>query len=168
MVSIKNKKINERCFQKNRFFQNPKKIKLTFGDAGLITSKEGFIELVHLNLFKKYLKYFLRKKKSNLLFIREKIWYFGRINFALQKKSKNSRMGKGKGLIERQIIKIRRGVTIFEFKGVSKSKIIWLTNEINKKLKIKIVFYFKKTDIFYKIWSKKNKYSYYYNKYLMF
>jgi len=168
MGSIKNKKINEKRFQKNRFFQNPKNIKLTFGDAGLVTSREGFIELVHLNLFKKYLKYFLKKRKSNLLFIREKIWYFGRINFALQKKSKNSRMGKGKGLIERQIIRIRRGVTIFEFKGISKSKIMWLTKEVNKKLKIKINCFFKKTDIFYKVWSKKNKYSYYYNKYLMF
>ena len=168
MGFIKNKKINDRRFQKNRFFQNPKNIKLTFGDSGLITSREGFIELIHLSLFKKYLKYFLRKKKSNLLFIREKIWYFGRINFALQKKSKNSRMGKGKGLIERQIIRIRRGVTLFEFKGISRSKIIWLSNEINKKLKIRVNFFFKKNDIFYKIWSKKNRYSYYYNKYLMF
>jgi len=33
-------------------------------------------------------------------------------------------MGKGKGLIERQIIRIRRGVTLFEFKGISKSKVI--------------------------------------------
>jgi ribosomal protein L16/L10AE len=33
-------------------------------------------------------------------------------------------MGKGKGLIERKIIKIRRGVTLFEFKGVSKHKLI--------------------------------------------
>jgi ribosomal protein L16/L10AE len=33
-------------------------------------------------------------------------------------------MGKGKGLIERQIIRIRRGVTIFEFKGISKSKVV--------------------------------------------
>lgn len=168
MGALKNKKINERRFQKNRFFQKPKNIKLTFGDSGLITLQEGFIELIHLTLFKKYLKFFLKKKKSNLLFLREKIWFFGRINFALQKKSKNSRMGKGKGLVERQIIKIRRGVTIFEFKGVSKKKIIWLTTEINKKLKIKITYFFKKKDIFYKIWSKKNKYSYYYNKYLMF
>jgi ribosomal protein L16/L10AE len=60
-------------------------------------------------------------------------------------------MGKGKGLIERQIIRIRRGVTLFEFKGISKSKIIWLTNEMNKKLKIKINCFFKQTDIFYKI-----------------
>jgi hypothetical protein len=71
-------------------------------------------------------------------------------------------------LIERQIIRIRRGVTIFEFKGISKSKVVWLTNEMNKKLKVKIKCFFKKTDVFYKIWSKKNKYSYYYNKYLMF
>ena len=60
-------------------------------------------------------------------------------------------MGKGKGLVERQIIRIRRGVTLFEFKGVSKSKIIWLTNEINKKLKVKINCFFKKTNVFYKI-----------------
>jgi ribosomal protein L16/L10AE len=33
-------------------------------------------------------------------------------------------MGKGKGLIERQIIRVRRGVTLFEFKGVSKSKVV--------------------------------------------
>jgi len=161
-------KTNERCFQKNRYFSNPKEIKLTYGDSGLVTSREGFIELIHLSLFKKYLKNFIKKKKSHLLFIREKIWYFGRINYALQKKSKNSRMGKGKGLIERKIIKIRRGVTLFEFKGVSRSKLIWITNKINKKLKIKINFFFKKSDIFYKIWSKKNQYTYYYNKYLMF
>lgn len=73
MGNIKIKKISERRYQKNRFFQNPKTIKLTYGDSGLITSNEGFIELIHLNLFKKYLKYCLKKKKSNLLFIREKI-----------------------------------------------------------------------------------------------
>lgn len=33
-------------------------------------------------------------------------------------------MGKGKGLIDRKIIRIRRGVTLFEFKGVSRSKLI--------------------------------------------
>jgi ribosomal protein L16/L10AE len=60
-------------------------------------------------------------------------------------------MGKGKGLIERKIIRIRRGVTLFEFKGVSKPKLIWLVNKINKKLKIKINVFYKKTDIFYKI-----------------
>lgn len=73
MGNIKNKKINDRRYQKNRFFQNPKLIKLTYGDSGLVVLNEGFIELVHLNLFKKYLKYFFKKKKSNLLFIREKI-----------------------------------------------------------------------------------------------
>jgi len=161
-------KTKEKCFQKNRYFSNPKKIKLTYGDSGLVTSREGFIELIHLSLFKKYLKNFIKKKKSHLLFIREKIWYFGRINFALQKKSKNSRMGKGKGLIERKIIRIRRGVTLFEFKGISKPKLIWLSNKINKKLKVKINIFYKKPDIFYKIWSKKNQYNYYYNKYLMF
>ena len=154
--------------QKNRFFKKPNKIKLNFGEFGFFTSREGRIELIHLSILKKNMKNFVKKKKNNIDVIREKIWYFCSPNFVLQKKSKNSRMGKGKGLIERQIIRIRRGVTLFEFKGVSKAKIIWLTNEINKKLKVKINFFFKKTDVFYKVWSKKNKYSYYYNKYLMF
>jgi hypothetical protein len=33
-------KIDERRFQKNRYFQNPKNIKITFGDSGLITLQE--------------------------------------------------------------------------------------------------------------------------------
>jgi len=66
-------KTSEKCFQKNRYFSNPKTVKLTYGDSGLITSREGFIELIHLSLFKKYLKNFIKKKKSHLLFIREKI-----------------------------------------------------------------------------------------------
>jgi len=72
MGSIKNKKINEKHFQKNRFFQNPKNINLTFGDSGLITSREGFVELIHLTLFKKYLKYFLRKKKIKFIIYKRK------------------------------------------------------------------------------------------------
>jgi hypothetical protein len=66
-------KIDERRFQKNRYFQKPKNIKITFGDSGLITLNEGYIELVHLSFFKKFLKNFINKKKSNLLFLREKI-----------------------------------------------------------------------------------------------
>jgi len=62
-------KTNEKCFQKNRYFSNPKQIKLTYGDSGLITSREGFIELIHLSLFKKYLKNFIKKKKNLIYYL---------------------------------------------------------------------------------------------------
>lgn len=62
----------------------------------------------------------------------------------MQKKSKNSRMGKGKGLIERKVIRIRKNTTIFEFSGVSYYRLIQLLLKINKKLDVKFSIYFKK------------------------
>lgn len=63
----------EKKMQKNRFRQSPKISKLNFGDFGLIVIKEGRIELIQLTLIKKIIKNFIRKKKSNIDIIREKI-----------------------------------------------------------------------------------------------
>jgi len=125
--------------QKNRFFKKPKKIEIKFGDAALTTINEGRIELIHLSVIKKIIKKFITKKKSEIDAIREKIWYFGCPNFYIQKKSKNSRMGKGKGLIERKILRVRRGFVLFEFLGVSKMRLSKLILKINKFLN---VFYY--------------------------
>jgi ribosomal protein L16/L10AE len=152
--------------QKNRFFKKPNKIKLSFGEFGFFTSKEGRIELIHLSILKKNMKNFVKKKKNNIDVIREKIWYFCSPNFVLQKKSKNSRMGKGKGLIERKIIRVRKNTTIFEFSGVSYYRLIQLLLKINKRLDIKFSIYYKKLNL-YRVWSKNNKYLYYYRKYLL-
>lgn len=70
MVIIANE---EKKIQKNRFFRKPKKPKLDFGDFGLITKNEGRLELIQLTFFKKMVKSFIRKKKSNIDIIREKI-----------------------------------------------------------------------------------------------
>jgi len=134
MVLIANE---EKNMQKNRFFRGPKKPKLDFGDFGLITKNEGRLELIQLTFFKKIVKTFIKKKKSNIDVIREKIWYFGRPNFLIQKKSKNSRMGKGKGMIERKVIRIRRGVVLFEFLGVSQLKLKKLMLKANRICSVK-------------------------------
>lgn len=153
--------------QKNRFFRNPKKPKLIFGDFGLITKNEGRLEFVQLSSLKKIVKTLIKKKKSNIDIIREKIWYFGRPNFLIQKKSKNSRMGKGKGLIERKVIRIRRGVILFEFLGVSIIKLKKLIKKINKFLNVKfdVLYRYK---IYFNLWSKRNRYIYYHDKYLYY
>lgn len=134
MVIIANE---EKKIQKNRFYRKPKKPKLDFGDFGLITKNEGRLELIQLSFFKKIVKTFIKKKKSNIDIIREKIWYFGRPNFLIQKKSKNSRMGKGKGMIERKVIRIRRGVVLFEFLGVHPQKLKKLALKVNKICNVK-------------------------------
>ena len=152
--------------QKNRFFRNPKTPKIVFGDSALISKNEGRIELIHLTLLKKIIKTFIKKKKSNVDIIREKIWYFGRPNFYIQKKSKNSRMGKGKGLIERKIIRVRRGFVLFEFLGVPLIKLRKLIKKINKVLDVKFEV-IDKNSRYFNIWSKNNKYFHYHEKYLV-
>lgn len=137
MVVSDNKKI-----QKNRFFKNPKKNKLNFGDFGIACKNEGRLELIHISNIKKKVKTFIRKKKSEIDIIREKIWYFGRPNFLIQKKSKNSRMGKGKGSIERKVIRVRRNFILLEFKGIPLLKIKNFVKYINKLLSVK--FYINK------------------------
>lgn len=109
--------------QKNRFFKKPKKLKFSFGDCVIINLKEGRLELIQLSKIKKFLKKLIHKKKNNLNFKRQKLWYLGRINFFLQKKPKNARMGKGKGFMLRKIIRLQKNFVIFEFKGMNFYKI---------------------------------------------
>lgn len=167
MVFLKNKKkdISEKKFQKNRFFKLPKNIKFIYGDNAIINLKEGRLELIQINGVKKFLKKLIKKKTPLLSFNREKIWYFGRINFFLQKKSKNSRMGKGKGLFERKVIRIKKNFIIFEFKGVNFFKLNWFLKKINKisNLRFKLI---SNKPIFYKNWFKLNSQSYFNTKYL--
>jgi ribosomal protein L16/L10AE len=47
-------------------------------------------------------------------------------------------MGKGKGMVERKVIRIRRGITLFEFIGVPLNKLKLLIPKLNKKLDIKL------------------------------
>lgn len=46
-------------------------------------------------------------------------------------------MGKGKGMIERKVIRIRRGVVLFEFIGVAPIKLKKFSLKINKICSVK-------------------------------
>ena len=160
MVLRDNKKM-----QKNRFFRGPKKSLLKFGDFGLAFKNEGRLELIHISILKKKVKFFIRKKKSEIDIIREKIWYFGRPNFFIQKKGKNSRMGKGKGSIERKVIRVRRNLILLEFKGVPFLQLLNFVKFINKLLSAKL-YIIRKYSINFSLWSQKSKYIIYHEKYL--
>ena len=97
----------------------------------------------------------------------EKIWYFGRVNFYLQKKSKNSRMGKGKVMLERGVFRIKKNFILFEFKGFSNVYLKNFLKNINKKLNLNFYLYNNK-NIKYNLWYNNSNYIQYFDKYLSF
>lgn len=112
-------------------------IKLKYGEFGLLVTREGRLEFVQLNFLKKYIKILFRKSKHSPENFK-KIWYSISANHVIQCKSKNSRMGKGKGLVERRIIRIYKNTILFEFFGIPYYKLLTITKKINKKLNFKI------------------------------
>lgn len=151
--------------QKNRFKRSIKKPYIKFGDFAICCKNEGRIELNHITKIKKHIKHFIKKKKSEVDVIREKIWYFGRPNFFIQKKSKNSRMGKGKGLIDRRVIIVKQNFILLEFKGVPIIRLKKLIKNLNKFLTVKM-YVLTKNLKYFSLWAKKSKYIIYHDKYL--
>jgi ribosomal protein L16/L10AE len=72
-----------------------KKIKLIYGNSGFIVLKTVQFEYAYFYLIRRFLKYFFKFKYSLDNYF--KVWVFLKANFPVSKKSKNSRMGKGKG-----------------------------------------------------------------------
>lgn len=79
------------------------------------------------------------KKKMRTKF--RKIWMNLRPNHVLSRKSRNARMGKGKGSFERWCLKLRQGTTIIESIGLPKKILQRFVFWFNKKsvLKLKVV-----------------------------
>jgi ribosomal protein L16/L10AE len=50
-------------------------------------------------------------------------------------------MGKGKGMLERAVIRIKKNFSIFEFKGFSKYRLNKLVLNANKKLNLGLYLY---------------------------
>ncbi len=106
---------------KNRNRYKSKVPKLKFGNMGLAVFKNIQFEFVYFFIIKKFLKYFLKFKYASVNYF--KIWVMLKANFPVSRKSKNSRMGKGKGAFLRWLIKINKGSVILEFKNVNFSRL---------------------------------------------
>ena len=53
-------------------------------------------------------------------------------------------MGKGKGMLERSVIRVKKNFSIFEFKGFSKYRLNKFYLNINKKLNLGFYLFFNK------------------------
>ncbi len=177
-----NKNINEVKIQKHRTYFVSKEVKFKFGEYAFVASKEAKIELNQLTFLKKVIKKVVkrkrkkknRKKKGQVISQGKsnrkkwkafKIWFFLLPNYVFSKKSKNSRMGKGKGSFLRWVFRIQRGLTIVEFTGLSLYRLKKILNKVNKKLKFKLCLISRNRTHYVPVWSKLNLSIEMFNKY---
>jgi ribosomal protein L16/L10AE len=136
------KTIEHHSFKNRNFFKSKKEKlirgNLGFSTSGVLTCKTCRFEYAHINVIKRYLKFFLRFKYTK--FKITKIWIFLKANFPISKKSKNSRMGKGVGSFVRWAIKLPRGFLIMEFFNISNYRVLKLLRFWRKRLGFPIKF----------------------------
>lgn len=97
-------KTKEQVSFKRRNYSYKKNFNLKFGNLGFFFNKSFRFEYLYFFFFKKCLK--LLNKNKYMTFNKFFFWFFLKANFPLTKKSKNARMGKGKGLFLRWVIKL--------------------------------------------------------------
>lgn len=126
---------------KNRFSKKFKKTELQYGEAGIAFKQEGRFEIKYIFALRRLLRRLkIRKsKKKRRVWIRNRsIWFFLFPNFIISRKSKNSRMGKGKGDMIRWTIRVRGGLMLLEFKGFSFYKIKFFQKRIQKNIQLRL------------------------------
>lgn len=121
---------------KNRNKYKIKKVSIRYGDIALIVTKNVQFEFIYFYMIKRFLKHFFKFKYSSTNNF--KVWVNLKANFPISRKSKNSRMGKGKGSFTRWMIKLNQNSTILEFKNVDYNRIKKLTSYWNKMLNFNI------------------------------
>ncbi len=99
----------------------------------LCLKKKTSLEIYFFFFLKKILKYFYKKNNAlaNIFFF----WIFLKLNFPITKKSKNSRMGKGKGAFLRYALKVSRYNTIvLKIKTINSLRILYLFKLLKKSI----------------------------------
>lgn len=132
---------------------------LQFGDFSFVLAKSYNIEYIYLYNFKKSLKKYYGFKKST----DRKVWLFLHQNYPLTKKSKNSRMGKGKGAFSRYCSRVVQNHTLFEFIGFNLSNLTRLKKILKKKFNVPV---FLKSNFFINTSYRAEK-NFFFKKYLM-
>lgn len=126
---------------KKRKKLSTKKTELKFGDYGFSFSQQGRFEIKYIFILRKILRKLKKKKSKRRRRILHKcrlLWFMLFPNFIISHKSKNSRMGKGKGNLQRWTIRVRQGLVFLEFRGFSYLKIFKLRNRIQRNIQINL------------------------------
>lgn len=171
--------LREIKIHKRRNHKFSKNIKINFGEYALVSANESKMELIQFTFLKRTLKKLIKRKKkvkskgkkstqggdAKSKTKNYKIWVNILPNYVLSRKSKNSRMGKGKGSFSRWVFRFQQGVTLVEFLGIPYYRLINAVRKIQKKLnlKLKLIKRINYNDSF-SAWSKLNYTILYFNK----
>lgn len=123
---------------KLRNYKKTIKPRFIFGNSMILLYKNAKFEAIYYELFRKMIKIIIKKKNINI--ISRNYWIFLRMNTPLTKKSKNSRMGKGKGALYRWLIRLPKNYKLIEFKNVNYYRIQLLTKIWSKKIGLPLAF----------------------------
>lgn len=117
---------------KKRYKIGYNKPKLIFGNFSITACKSYNLEYIYLYNFKKSLKKYHTFKKNGF----KKVWLFLHKNYPLTKKSKNARMGKGKGTLNRYCSRVLQNHNLLEFSGFNLREIVNLRKIFKKKVNL--------------------------------
>lgn len=123
---------------KLRGFKKTIKNRFVFGNSMIVLFKNSRFEAIYYELFRKFIKNILKKKNVNNS--QKNYWIFLRMNTPLTKKSKNSRMGKGKGALYRWLIRLPKNYKLIEFYNVNYYRLSLLTKKWSKKINLPLAF----------------------------
>lgn len=123
---------------KKRWFISNKRPSLRYGTAGIYCLSTFRFEYRYGLFLRKFFKRSFRKKKRKNLFFRRRIWLFIRPNYVLTHKSKNARMGKGKGNFKRWCTIIYPGRPFIEHLNVTPRLYLRYIKKLSYKLKLKL------------------------------
>lgn len=124
-------------FNKNLFFffKNQK-------ICSFFTKREMRVESIYFNFFKKVIKKVSKQSKIDFFFNNKNVWIFWKPNYPLTKKSKNSRMGKGKGIFLRWSFRVGSSFCLFKIKSIACYYRVKLGGDyLNSKLNNNIFFF---------------------------
>jgi len=107
----------------------------------IILFKNSRFEAIYYELFRKFIKNIVKKKNSLKLI--KNYWIFLRLNTPLTKKSKNSRMGKGKGSLYRWLIRLPKNYKLIEFKDANYFRLSFLVKKWSKRINLPIALHSK-------------------------
>lgn len=123
---------------KLRNYKKTIKNRFVFGNSMIILYKNSRFEAIYYELFRKFIKNIIKKKNS--LKINKNYWIFLKMNTPLTKKSKNSRMGKGKGALYRWLIRLPKNYKLIEFKDINYFRLNFLTKKWSKRINLPLAF----------------------------
>lgn len=124
---------------KKRTFKKNKIPTLRFGTIGIYCLYTFRFEYRYCLFLRKFFKkMFKRRKRKIRTFLKKKTWLFIRPNYTLTHKSKNARMGKGKGNFKRWCTIVYPGRVFIEHVNVSPKTYIKYVSKIKNKLKLRL------------------------------